>query len=212
MTRSSVQRWHGLSLSLFVLLAMLPLFPPPAAAAPADGTGDVSWTGFLSEPSKHTSTWIAYAFLEHNKRRLGIRRPHSDLVVTEIGVDDPARTRIHLQRMLYRTPVWGDRLVIEIDDEGIVRQVAGTLHPRLEQRLLHQEMHPAISASRASDIARHWLQSQQLPDTDRRLTGDALLCYLPDPSGVRLVYAIGADRGGRLFVHARSGRVILPNI
>lgn len=206
MIRHSLRHWHWLS--LLILLAAMPLFPPRTEAVTAENP-EIHWTGFLTEPSKHTSAWIAYSYLADNKKRLGIRDPRTDMVVTGIGSDERGHARVHLQRMLYRTPVWGDRLVIEIDEEGIVRQVAGTIHPDLERRLFHRAMHPAISSGRASAIARQWLQSQQLPD--KQLAGDALLCYLPDPSGVRLVYAIGTDRGHHVFVHALSGRVFTPN-
>jgi len=207
MIRYSFRQWHWLS--LLILLAAMPLLPLRTAAVTAESP-DIDWTGFLSEPSKHTSTWIAYTYLAGNKERLGIRNPRTDMVVTGIGSDDRGHTHVHLQRMLYRTPVWGDRLVIEIDEEGIVRQVAGTIHSDLEQRLFHRAMQPAISAGRASAIAGQWLQSQQLPD--KQLAGDALLYYLTDPSGVLLVYAIGTDRGNRVLVHALSGRIITPNI
>ncbi len=207
MARYSIRHWHWLSLLL--LLAAIPLFPPQTTAVTAESP-DIYWTGFLSEPSKHTSTWIAYTYLADNKNRLGIRDPRTDMVVTKIGSDERGYMHVHLQRMLYRTPVWGDRIIIEIDEEGIVRQAAGTIHPDLEQRLFHRAMHPAISAGRASAIAGQWLQSQQLPD--RQLAGDAILYYLPDPSGVHLIYAIGTDHGNHVLVHALSGRVITPNI
>jgi len=189
------------------LAALLLMAPGQALAAPQESP-DVSWSGFLSQPSKHTPAWIAYTLLESRKQSLGLRAPRRDMVVSEISSTDMGRTFVYMQRQLFRTPVWGDRLIVEIDGDGVVRQVVGTIHPGLEKKLFHRPLHAAVTARKAAGIAREWLRTVRPSST----AGDAHPYYLPDPSGVRLVYAVDIVGEGYVLVHAMTGRIIQSNI
>lgn len=199
------------------------LSAPARAAGTIDETTEdksatearISMTGELSRPSGHTPAWIAYTFLFDHKRQWGIRHPRQDWTVTVIERRSPTLVQVHLQRQLYQTPVWGDRLVFDIDGGGVIRSVSGTLHPKLERQLFGRPQHPAISPSTARGIAQAWLQSGYSPPAS---AGEVRLHYYPYSNGVALVYAVPIERseatgqqGEPLLVHALSGRIVIPN-
>lgn len=201
---------------LWLLLGSIVLAGIPAArlsfptTAYAEGRQEpaISWTGTLSQPSKHTPVWIGYTFLEANKRHLGIRNPRQDLIVTDINETADQRTLVRFQRYIYRTPVWGDGLTFEIDREGVIRRVEGTVHADLELQLFHRPKHPAVSAGKAGTKAGEWLRSKGLSAK----MGEVQAYYLPDRPGVPLVYAVSVGDEGYVLVHAMTGRVIRSNI
>ncbi|MBB6671534.1 hypothetical protein [Cohnella nanjingensis] len=163
--------------------------------------------GELSGPSDHSPAWIAYAYFERTKRLYGIRSPRQDLVVTGFRMDEGI-SRIRLERLVYRTPVWGDSVLLEIGPTGVLRRAEGVIHPGLEKKLLYRPQHPAIDATQAAK------QAAASVGADRADVGEPKLYYLPDRPGTPLVYAVPygerPDGGpeGHILVHAVTGRAI----
>ncbi|WP_276354098.1 hypothetical protein [Cohnella caldifontis] len=191
-------------------LAALCLIPiqSPAAAEGRAPTPKVLWSGALSSPSPHTPAWIGYRLLESRKRMLGLRNPREDMIVADISDLPDGGTRVFYQRYVFRTPVWGDGLSVEIDRQGVIRRVTGRMHADLLSDLFHRPKRPALSADRAAAAAARWLESEGLAAE----IGGVTSFYLPDRPGIPLVYAVNVGENGRLFVHAQTGRVIRADI
>lgn len=165
-------------------------------------------TGALSKASKHSPAWIALEFANKAKRIYGIHSPHSKLRVAEIGEPSASIIRVRLVHLLYKTPVWGDELRIDIDRDGIIRRVEGRIHPNLAKATLNRPRHAAVSQAEAVRIAA------VAAGIGRADAGRAEVrpYYLPDRAGIPLVYAVTFQRSGQsslnLTVHALTGRVI----
>lgn len=168
--------------------------------------------GRLSMPSRHTPPWIAYSFMNEVRAIYGIANPERDLEITEIRQTSAGSVLVELQRYLFGVPVLGDALTIEIDDEGVVRSVEGTIHPGLEKSKFHRPVKPAVTEKEAVRIAL-----ASLPE-GKPIVGEpsAQLYYLPERKGTPLVYMISAtietEEGPgilcRVLVHSVMGHII----
>ncbi|MDG0809012.1 hypothetical protein [Cohnella rhizosphaerae] len=164
--------------------------------------------GALSKPSKHSPAWIALEFANKTKRIYGIQSPHSTMRVAEISGHSASIVRVRLVHLLYKTPVWGDELRIDIDRDGIIRRVEGRIHPNLAKATLNRPRHAAVSRAEAVRIAA------AATGIGRADAGRAEVrpYYLPDRAGIPLVYAVTFQRSGQpplhLTIHALTGRVI----
>jgi len=195
----------ALILSLLWLVAIDGTAPAAAARTPSP---EIAWSGSLSAPSAHTPEWIGYRFLESRKREFGLRNPRADMKVTGTARLPDGGTRIVYQRYIFRTPVWGDSLSIDIDRHGVIRRVTGRIHANLLADIFHRPKPPVLSAYRAAAKASEWLKSMKIAAA----IGSVSACYLPDRPGVPLVYLVSLEGGRRLFVHAQTGRVIRADI
>ncbi|WJH36523.1 hypothetical protein N6H14_12630 [Paenibacillus sp. CC-CFT747] len=110
-------------------------------------------TGKLTEPSAHSPGWIAYGFLERHKGLYGLKRVKEDLQITKVEPDGSS-VIVYFQRMLYKTPVCDDQLVVELDIDGVIRRIEGTLHTGLEKQRLGRPMYPAVTQEEARSLAK----------------------------------------------------------
>ncbi|MCQ6560024.1 hypothetical protein [Paenibacillus mendelii] len=168
--------------------------------------------GELSRPSKHTPEWIAYKYLNKTKALYGIQFPNRDMKIIGVDRSHSGRIRVSLQHLLYRTPVWGDSMMIEIDDDGVIRQVQSRIHPYMEKKLFYRPMHASVSFKKAAAIAEDVFQKREVAVEEM----DIITYYLPTRPGTPLIYAVmvrNQDTGVEttLFIHAVTGRVIDPN-
>ncbi len=168
--------------------------------------------GKLSPPSKHSAQWIAYDFLTKTKPLYGLVNPAKDMKV--IRVDDTAddnRRVIHLQRYLFGYPVLKNGMAIEIDVDGIIRRVEGTIHPHLERQRIRRPMFPSVSEEKAK---RTVLAAMRREGMSGVIT-DSKLCYLPDRPGIPLVYVMEIRNETlehtptTFLVHAVMGHILL---
>ncbi|MCC3374391.1 hypothetical protein [Cohnella sp. REN36] len=163
--------------------------------------------GELSGPSNHSPSWIAYTYFERTKRLYGLRQPRQDLVVTGFRVEDGV-SHIRLERLVYRTPVWGDGVELEIGPKGVLQRVEGVIHPGLERKLFYRAQHPAIGERQAAEQAA--AATGEAPAD----LGRPKLYYLADRPGTPLVYAVpygvraDGSAEGHVLVHALTGRAI----
>ena len=99
---------------------------------------------------------------------------------------------VHLQHLLLNTPVWEDWLVIEMNLDGGIRQIEGTIHPYLEKQLFNRPMIPAISEKQAIKIAVASVHGDLVNEPK------AALYYLSTRPGTPLIYVVNlrpfADR------------------
>ncbi|MCY9667522.1 hypothetical protein M5X11_21820 [Paenibacillus alginolyticus] len=52
---------------------------------------------------------------------------------------------VRMQHIIYKIPVWGDELVVEINPHGVIERVEGKVHPDLAQKTFNRPMHAGIS-------------------------------------------------------------------
>ncbi|WP_274364348.1 hypothetical protein [Paenibacillus thermotolerans] len=208
--------------------AAMPELSPKADAAlkrlhqTSGGTLSVRWNeasgtpyrmrGRLSGPSRHTPPWIAYSFMNEVRALYGIANPDRDLEITEIRQTSTGSVLVEMQRYLFGIPVLGNALTIEIDGEGVVRNVEGTIHPGLEKKKFYKPIKPAIKEKDAVRIALSCLPA------GKPIVGDpsVQLYYLPERNGTPLVYMVSAtvetEEGPgilcRILVHSVMGHII----
>lgn len=162
--------------------------------------------GRLSPPSRHTPAWLARTFLTRYKALYGIRDANRELDV-ERAETHPGGATVFVRHLLFRTPVWEDGLVVELDGDGVIRSVSGTIHPDLEKKLAFRDMKPAYSARDAVGraMAAAGGQPAEAPSATRY--------YMASRTGTPLVYAVrlrfaDPNRAETLLVHSLTGRVI----
>lgn len=166
--------------------------------------------GKFTQSSNHSLTWIAYELLNRLKPIYGLSNPHRDLKVIEIGNISSDIRYVRFQHMVFKTPVFGDELIVEIDNEGIARRIYGTVHPKLNLQLFNRPMVAAISENQAQQIA-HGSLSKNLPIFSH---SEAAKYYLPTRKGTPLVYVIKYHfddpqlKDRTVIVHALTGHVI----
>lgn len=185
-------------------------------AKKSGGTLEVVWndhintpyllTGTLSRPSKHSPEWITYEFLKQVKSIYGLRNPQRDIRVIEV---ERTENMIHvrLQRLLFGTPVWGDWLVVNVDNHGVIRRVEGTIHPNLEKQLFNRPMHPAFSKKKAIKKARSVVKGKLATEPT------VATYYLTSLPGIPLIYVVqlqyqSPNRTTTTMIHSLSGRII----
>ncbi|MEX2415559.1 MAG: hypothetical protein WD424_05395 [Paenibacillaceae bacterium] len=180
------------------------------------GTLQVEWnkqtntpsllTGALSRPSKHSPEWITYEFLKQVKSIYGLRNPNRDIKIIKVERSHDI-IHVHIQRLLFGTPVWGDLLVVSMDIDGVIRRVEGTIHPDLEKQLYNRPMHPAFSKKKAVEKAKAGVQ-WELANEPKVET-----YYLTTLPGTPLIYVVQLqyrtpDRRTTTMIHSLSGRII----
>lgn len=166
--------------------------------------------GNLSKPSKHTPQWIAFEFLDKTKVLYGLKNPRTDMQVTEVSRSSDNMIQVRLQRFLYKTPVWKDELVIQINKQGIIQRVIGRVHPNLEEKTFNRSMHAAYSKKKAISIALSYAK------VDRAQLEEPVVevYYLPSRAGTPLIYVVNLKSRDtdheyqQIFVHSLTGRVI----
>ncbi|MDF2815077.1 MAG: hypothetical protein K0Q81_1277 [Paenibacillus sp.] len=163
-------------------------------------------TGVLSSRSEHTPEWIAYKFLNDFKVLYSLQNPKRDMQVVKIERDRD-HVIVHFQRMLFQTPVWENRLAIEINHSGIIQRVEGNILPDLEKKLFHRPLHAALSKKQAIDRAKAIFPVK--PTTEPELQ----TYYLADHSGIQLIYAVKLQSSEQkisttFVIHSASGRLI----
>lgn len=165
--------------------------------------------GKLTRTSNHSPEWIAFEAFERLKPLYGIKRPRTDLKVEKMDRDPSGSSRVHLRHMLFKTPVWGDELIVEIDAEGVVRQIRGRYCRGLEEKLFGRPMRAAVSPEKALEKAK-----SALPAGWREERGDVEAYYLPSRDGTPLVYVVTFPAEGtrsgkwKVMVHALTGKTI----
>lgn len=165
-------------------------------------------TGALTPPSKHTPEWIALEFLTRWKAIYGLQNPKRDLKVDAVERFDD-RIAVHLRHHLFQTPVWEDKLVVVLNNVGVIEKIEGTIHPQLEKRLFNRPMHPAISKKQALNKAIERNQGEL------SIEPQVEIYYLAARPGTPLVYVVTlesrkSDTKTTTIIHALSGRIIEP--
>ncbi|MNQ67165.1 hypothetical protein D3C85_816750 [compost metagenome] len=181
----------------------------------SDNTLQIKWntvtrtpellTGNLTKPSAHSPGWIANRYLEKIKPLYGLKHVESDLKISTIE-KSTTFTKVILQRQLFRNPVCGDQLVVELDESGVVRRIHGTIHANLKEKRLSRPMYPAVSIEEAKRIAITHDASLRTSKPIHEVS-----CYLPNRSGVPLVHVLTYEIEGRtvpITIHSLTGRVI----
>ncbi|MEK0317250.1 hypothetical protein [Cohnella sp. 56] len=171
--------------------------------------------GKLSPPSAHSPAWIAGEFVTKTRRLYGIRNPHSHLKIVHVEkLPEESAYRVHLQHYLYKTPVWGDELRIEIGGNGVVERVEGRIYPDLAKAISNRPRRATVSQAEAIRIAAAAAAGAAGPGAgDAPLdTAQALPYYLPSRTGIPLVYAVTLYPPDQppvsVMVHALTGRTI----
>ncbi|BFT69463.1 hypothetical protein [Paenibacillus sp. P36] len=162
-------------------------------------------SGYLTKPSQHTPSWIAYEYLDKIKILYGLKRVKEDLSIVSVEPSNTS-TKVYMQRMLFNRPVCGDQLLVELDRSGIVKRVEGTLHIDLEQKRLGRPMYAAITIEEAKQAALAFDQSLKESDV---ISSDS--CYMPTREGIPLVHKITFEKEKRpvsFKIHSMTGRII----
>lgn len=186
----------------------------------SDGIMKIKWnsetdtpsriTGRLSKPSKHSPQWIAYTFISESKALYGLSNPVKDMQIKQIDTVANGSTRVQMQRYLFDLPVLGDVLTIEMDKQGVIVRVEGTIYPDLEKKKFHRPMYPAITETEAIKKALKSLP----PHESIHEPPLAELYYLPSRPGIPLVYLITLQKNGvnswtrHILVHAVMGHIV----
>lgn len=181
------------------------------------GTLEVTWSkktntpsilkGRLTAPSRHSSEWIAYEFLNKKRKLFGLQNPRRDLKVVKIDRLHE-KTIVHLQRLLFRTPVWEDYILVEINNhDGVIERIEATVHPNLEKRLFNRPMHPAISSKKAINKAMSSIKGESVKESSVESY------YLATRPGTPLVYVVKLQhlapaRMTTIMIHSVTGRII----
>lgn len=186
-------------------------------AEESNGTLEVGWnehtktpsllTGRLSKPSKHSPQWIAYEFLNKTKKLYGLSNPSTDMRIEEI-TEHPDVIQVRMQHLLYKAPVWGDKLTVDITREGVIRRVEGRIYPDLKKKTFHRPMYAAISEKKAIAAALSFIKEQGIGQEVTKVQA----YYLPSRSGIPLIYAVTLRNSeykvNDILVHSLTGRVI----
>ncbi|NOU69431.1 hypothetical protein GC096_36045 [Paenibacillus sp. LMG 31461] len=161
--------------------------------------------GNLTKPSAHSPGWITFRYLEKIKRLYDLKQLDQDLKI--ISIDKSATsTKVTMQRQLYKNPVCGDQMIVELDRSGVVQRINGTIHAGLEEQRLGRPMYPAISLEDAK-------QKANIHDATLKTTNPIheVSCYLPTRKGIPLVHVLTYEKGGRqvsIRIHSMTGRII----
>ncbi|MGM0881574.1 MAG: hypothetical protein ACQEXQ_11135 [Bacillota bacterium] len=166
--------------------------------------------GNLSKPSNHSPQWIAFEFLDKTKALYGLKNPRTDMQVTEVSRSSDNLIQVRLQRFLYKTPVWKDELVIQINKQGIIQRIMGRIYPHLEEKIFNRPMHAAYSKKKAITIALSFAK------VDRAKLEEPVadMYYLPSRAGTPLIYVVNLksresdNEYQKVFIHSLTGRVI----
>ncbi len=229
MIRSRLIAVLAVSIGLFAVLAtdMIPSAaatdrPRKAEAAlkslsrVSGGTMTLEWSletgtpsrigGRLSSKTNHSPAWVAVGFMNRYRALYGIRDVQRELRVE--GVEQHADGHnVYLRHMLFRTPVWEDRLTVTLDKDGVVREVSGSFYPGLETKLNRIAMHSAYSERDAIRTAlRH--ASGELANEPA-----AERYYLASRKGTPLVYIVTVplrvpDRAEMFVIHSMTGKIL----
>ncbi|THF76370.1 hypothetical protein [Cohnella fermenti] len=220
-------------IAVILLSAALQLTPlqsalagPPATSNPgldrlnriSGGSLEVVWNeaartpavlaGMLSAPSNHSPEWIAGTFVQRNKKLYGLRYPDRDMRIVDVVRHPGSLTAVRFQLYLYDTPVWGDGLVVQIDERGVVRRAEGCVHYDLRKATFHRPKQAAVSEQRAAATAIASLRSSGV----QVKTTSVQRYYLPNRPGIPLIYVVTLrldDQGEHeVMIHALNNRVI----
>jgi len=162
-------------------------------------------SGKLTKPSTHSPGWIAYAYLHKIKLLYGLNRVHEDLKILNIDKTD-SLIRVYMQRQLFKKPVCGNQLLVELDHSGVIQRIEGTIHSGLEEKRLGRAMYAAVTPEKAKEIAFAYDESIR---ANKSLSVES--CYLPTREGIPLVYVVTYEKEGRpvsIKIHSLTGRVI----
>ena len=166
--------------------------------------------GNLSKPSKHSPQWIAYEFLNKTKTLYGLKNSRTDMEVTEVTRRTDQTIQVRLRHLLYKTPVWKDELLIQMNEQGVVQRVEGKMHRDLNQKTFNRAMHPSFSQTRAVELA---LSASKMDKA--KLGGFSVeMYYHPAILGAPLIYAVNLrsldsnDPTRQILIHALSKRII----
>lgn len=185
----------------------------------SNGTFEMLWnsdtntpfkiSGRLSQPSKHSPEWIAYEFLNNYKKLYGLRNPKQDTKAVSVERYN-GKTFVKLQHLLFGIPVLEDWLTIEINNEGIIERIEGTVHPYLEKRLFNRPMHPAVSKKQAIKIAKQMIHDELVTELKVETY------YMANRPGTPLIYAVTIqsrvqERPVTTLIHSLTGRIIEQN-
>lgn len=169
-------------------------------------------SGRLTTPSKHTPEWIGYTALDKVKLLYGMNHPARTLKPVKVETDGQGRTFVHYQHLLFDVPVWGDLLVVEIDQTGVVRSIRGQFYPNLEGKLFGRPMKSAVSMNAAAATAATFVKSKGVLVGEKE--PNLKTCYLPTRPGTPLVYIATFQAPGPgqteqgVIIHALTGKVI----
>lgn len=166
-------------------------------------------TGKLSPPSKHTPEWIVYEFLIKWRTLYGFQNPKRDLKVVKVNRYDD-KVSVHLQHLVFQTPIWEDWLIIDIGNDGVIQRIEGTIHPNLRKKLFNRPMYPAISKKQAIEKAKEITPGELA--TEPKVEN----YYLATRSGTPLIYVVrlhynNPDRTITTWIHSLTGRIIEQN-
>ncbi|BBH20469.1 hypothetical protein Back11_18140 [Paenibacillus baekrokdamisoli] len=166
-----------------------------------------SLIGALNRPSRSTSDAIVHQFLTEYKSLYGLQDIHHNLKVTKVEQTKDKMIQVHLQHIVYKTPVWQDGLIVTLDQVGVIQRVEGVIHPNMEKTLFHRPLHAAITRTQAINKAKAWIGTEVIAkDTTINLN------YLSSGSRIVLVYAVSfhlldSESKVTVLVHSLTGRI-----
>ncbi|WP_157276760.1 hypothetical protein [Paenibacillus sp. Soil766] len=162
-------------------------------------------TGNLTKPSEHSPGWITFRYLEKIKRLYDLKHLDHDLKIISIDKSTTS-TIVTMQRQLYKNPVCGDQMIVELDKSGVVQRINGTIHAGLEEKRQRRPMYPAVSVEDAKRIALKYDASLKTSTPINEVS-----CYHPTRDGIPLVHVLTYEKDGRavpITIHSMTGRVI----
>ncbi|MGO4110014.1 hypothetical protein [Paenibacillus sp. YAF4_2] len=159
--------------------------------------------GNLTSPSRHSSLWIVYGFMQKMRTYYGLRDPKSNLVLEDMMHNFDGGVTIRFTQLLFNVPVYNASLTFELDKEGVIHTVHGTIYPQLERTLYNLPIYPVVSPNQAAQIATRALAH---PST---LTGPVVKpYYLFTQGNTQRIYEVSLGESGRVWVHAVLGHIV----
>ncbi|MGM9986945.1 MAG: M4 family metallopeptidase [Bacillaceae bacterium] len=111
-------------------------------------------SGKLTNPSKQTPKEIVYNFFNTNKKdyKLGTKSAKDSFSIIKSKKVAQNRTNLHLQQVYNNIPVWGFDQRAEVDANGVLTVVSGTVAPDLDTKLKNKKVN-TLSSKKAIALA-----------------------------------------------------------
>jgi Zn-dependent metalloprotease len=133
----------------------------------------------------------------------GLSDPKSNLVLENMTHNFDGGVTIRFTQMLFNVPVYNASLTFELDKEGVIHTVHGTIYPQLERTLYNQPIYPVVTPNQAAQIAT---RSLAYPST---LTSPVVKpYYLYTRGNTQRIYEVSFGESGRVWVHAVLGHIV----
>jgi Zn-dependent metalloprotease len=155
----------------------------------------------LTKIKKDKRSGVLLQFLQENTDIFKIQSPETELRLVRSDDDELGFTHFRYERLIKKVPVYGDELILHVNNKAQLYLVNGQYHP--SQAI---ETKPAIPAGKAGEIALKEGQSYNLQTIDN----NSLVLY-PSTEGLRLAWHIVLSGGMNrwdFFIDAQEGSVL----